>query len=85
MRAVRLMPNDDGLQGLTQMPTRLPAQCCTSFGAIELQVMGFVRVRAAVKVPGCTITPVLRKLFNNPLHRLGIFFCGAEVEGFGKS
>ena len=84
MRVVCPVPDDDGLKGLAQFPVRLPTQRGACFGAVELEVMGFVRMGAAVQVPACAVAPVLSELLDDPLYGLGVFFSGTKVKGLRK-
>ena len=45
--------------------------------------MGFVGVRAAVKVPGCAIAPLLRELLDYPLHGPCVFIARPKIPAFG--
>ena len=78
------MPDDYGLKGLVQFPMRLPTQRGACFGAVELEVMGFVWMGAAVQVPACAVAPALCELLDDPLHGLDVFFCRTKVKGFRK-
>ena len=78
------MPDDYGLKGLAQFPMRLPTQRGTCFGAVKLEVMGFVRMDTTLQMPACTVAPALCELLDDPLHGLDVFFCRTKVKGFRK-
>lgn len=56
----------------------------TSFGNVQLEIAGLMRLFAGIEVPGGVGTPSRRQLLNDPSHWLRVLFAWTEVPGAGE-
>src|SRR4051812_29862594 len=73
------MPGDDVLQRVGEAPAGLPAEAGASLRDVELQVVGLMRMTAAVELPAGAPSPVFDELFDDPLNGAGVLVARAEV------
>src|SRR5258706_15407659 len=82
--APSLMPLQCLLQSTLELTARMTVQPGTCLAAVQLEVMGFMRLRGIVALPMDALAH-LRQTFNDPLYRASVFLQGAKIPRFGKT
>ena len=82
-RLALLGPVNDELQRVIETQRRMPIKAAACLGYIELQVVGFVRMRTGVKLPPRALAPHRSHLLDDPANGLGVFVVGSEVPALG--
>ena len=79
------VPSDEPLERGFKLEAGAPAKVGARPGGVELEIAGLVDPEVGINRPGGPVTPELRHLSDDPLHRLGVVLGRTEVEGGGEA